>query len=311
MEETQKTLLVTGVAGFLGRYTAQHFHSQGWIVIGVDNMSPENASVSNLDSYYSMKLPDPAFGNVLQKHAPDVCIHCAGRASVPLSITDPAADYYSNVVLTFEVLEGLRKYAPGCKFIFLSSAAVYGNPRTLPVTESEPANPLSPYGFHKLQGELLCLEFARVYGLQTASIRIFSAYGPGLRRQVLWDICQKVITGQSLILKGTGNESRDFIHARDIARALHIVATKAPMKGDVFNLANGSEVTIRDIAEMVLDSLGANYTLQFDGVVPPGTPLNWCAEMSKLSSLGFDVSVPFNQGVKTFAKWCRAELMGV
>jgi UDP-glucose 4-epimerase len=305
------SVLITGVAGFLGRYLAQHFCSQGWNVIGVDNAPPENASLSNLIAYYSLKLPNIALYDVLQKHAPDLCIHCAGRASVPLSVSDPSSDYYSNTVLTFEILDGLRNHAPGCKFIFLSSAAVYGNPRVLPVTENEPADPISPYGFHKLHGEFLCKEFARVYGLQTASVRIFSAYGPGLRRQVLWDICRKVITSKTLILQGTGQESRDFIHALDIARAIHLVATKATLKGDVFNLANGYEVTIRDLAEMVLATLNANCSPQFDGVVPPGNPLNWCADMTKLNSLGFDVSVPFRQGVETFAIWCRAELMGV
>jgi UDP-glucose 4-epimerase len=311
MKESQRTVLITGVAGFLGRYVAQHFTGLDWTVIGIDSAPPENASISRLAAYYSLKLPDDAIGKILREHAPDVCIHCAGRASVPLSVADPSADYYANVVLTFEVLEALRKHAPACKFIFVSSAAVYGNPRSLPVNEDAPVAPISPYGFHKLQGELLCKEFAGVYGLQTASMRIFSAYGPGLRRQVLWDICRKVITNQSLMLQGTGHESRDFIHALDIARAAYLVATRAPMGGDVFNLASGTEVTIQDLARQILEALGADCALQFDGVVPPGTPLNWCADMSKLHSLGFEVSVPFKQGVETFAQWCRAELMGV
>lgn len=306
-----KSVLVTGVAGFIGRYVARHFSEQGWSVFGIDNAPPENAPLSNLSTYHRFQLPDAALSSLLQQESPQVCIHCAGRASVGLSLSDPAADFYASTMLTFEVLNALRLNAPSCRFILLSSAAVYGNPETLPVSETQPPAPISPYGFHKWQCEQLCLEFATVYQLPTASLRIFSAYGPGLRRQVLWDMCRKVITQNSLTLQGTGKESRDFIHALDIAQALAVVATSAPMQGEVYNLGTGQEVVIAKLAHIVLDALETECTPQFDGVVPPGTPLNWRADISKLNALGFTASVPLERGVKTFANWCRAELVGV
>jgi len=306
-----KTALITGVAGFIGRYIARYFSEQGWSVVGTDNSPPENAPVANLASYYQLQLPNSRFDEVLKETAPQVCIHCAGRASVGLSMTDPAADFHTNTVLTFELLNSLRLYAPNCRFIFLSSAAVYGNPESLPIRENQHPAPLSPYGFHKLQCEQLCLEFYKVYSLPTSSLRIFSAYGPGLRRQVVWDICQKVLTKQSLILQGSGQESRDFIHALDIARALDAVSSHAPMQGEVYNLATGQEVTIAELAHLVLTALGSNLKPEFDGVVPVGTPLNWRADVSRLNSLGFSNNVPFERGVHTFANWCRAELIGV
>jgi UDP-glucose 4-epimerase len=303
-----RTIVITGAAGFLGRYAAQHFSEQGWSVIGIDSVSPENAPLSNLDTYYSLKLPEKALGDLLRRHAPDACIHCAGRASVPLSVTDPAADFYTNTVLTFEVLDALRLHAPECRFILLSSAAVYGNPCSLPVHEKQPAAPISPYGFHKWNCEQLCLEYNRIYGLPTAIVRIFSAYGPGLRRQVLWDICRKVIMQKSLTLQGTGTESRDFIHALDVANALGIIAVNAPMQGEVYNVGSGCETRIRDLATMLLEALNADCVPHFDGIVPSGTPLHWQADISKLNSLGFSVSIPLRQGIKTFATWCHAEL---
>ncbi len=305
------SILVTGVAGFLGRYIARHFFAQGCYVIGIDNSPPENAPLGNLSVYYRLRLPDPNLRLYLQQHSPQICIHCAGRASVGLSVTDPAADYYANTALTLEILNALRLDVPNCRFIYLSSAAVYGNPKSLPVSEDQPPSPVSPYGFHKWQGEQLCLEFTKVYGLPTASVRIFSAYGPGLHRQVVWDICQKAIAQKALTLQGTGKESRDFIHALDIAKALDIVATSAPMQGEVYNLGTGREVAIADLAVMVLESLGCNFTADFDGVIPVATPLNWQADIAKLNSLGFNASVPLEQGIKTFANWCRAELVGV
>jgi UDP-glucose 4-epimerase len=311
MSTQSKSVLVTGVAGFIGRYVARHFSEQGWSVFGIDNSPPENAPLSNLSAYHRLQLPDAALSSILQQESPQVCIHCAGRASVSLSMTEPAADFYASTMLTFEVLNALRLNAPRCRFILLSSAAVYGNPQTLPVSETQVPNPISPYGFHKWQCEQLSLEFAKVYDLPTASLRIFSAYGPGLRRQVLWDMCRKVITENTLTLQGTGKESRDFIHALDIAKALSVVATSAPMQGEVYNLGTGQEVAIAQLARIVIDSLEVECTPEFDGVIPPGTPLNWQADISKLKTLGFIDSVPLERGVKTFANWCRAELIGI
>ncbi len=307
----QKSILVTGVAGFIGRYVARYFSEQGWSVIGIDNSPPENAPLANLSTYQRLQLPDAALNSLLQEYTPDVCIHCVGRASVGLSVTDPLPDFYANTAITFEILNALRLSAPNCRFIYLSSAAVYGNPESLPVSEMQSLAPLSPYGFHKLQSEQLCQEFTKVYGLPTASMRIFSAYGPGLRRQVLWDICQKAITQKTVTLKGTGQESRDFIHALDIAKALMVVANSASMQGEVYNLASGSEVTILELANMILNVLEYDAIPEFDGIVPVGTPLNWQADVSKLATLGFSATVPLEQGIKTFANWCRAELVGV
>jgi len=306
-----KTVYITGVAGFIGRYVAQHFSSEGWSVIGIDHASPENAPLSSLSSYYDLHLPNTAFGDLLQKHSPDVCIHCAGRSSVGFSITEPSSDFYDSSVLNFEILNAFRLHAPQCRFLFLSSAAVYGNPESLPVKETFAPSPISPYGFHKWHCEQLCLEFSKIYGMSTASLRLFSAYGPGLRRQVLWDICQKVFVHKSLLLQGTGKESRDFIHAIDIARALRIIAAKAPMQGEVYNVGSGHEVAIEELTRMILKATNSNLSPQFDGVVPPGTPINWKADISKLTSLGFTPSIPLSQGVTSYARWCHAELFGL
>ncbi|AFY46218.1 nucleoside-diphosphate-sugar epimerase [Nostoc sp. PCC 7524] len=303
-----KLVLVTGASGFIGRYVVHHFTRMSWTVVGIGKSSPENAPLSNLQAYHCLELPNNELNNLLEKYRPDLLIHCAGRASVNLSMTVPQEDFYANTVLTFEVLNSLRTCVPQCRFIFLSSAAVYGNPSSRPVREDEEPCPISPYGFHKWQSEKLALEFAKVYDLSTASIRIFSAYGAGLRRQVLWDICHKVIQENSLILRGTGTESRDFIHALDIAKAIEIVATTAPMYGEVYNLASGRETTIKHIANLAIDALGYDCVPQFDGSIPSGIPINWQADITKLQSLGFEPSVVLEKGVQAFANWCKAEL---
>lgn len=303
-----KSILITGVAGFIGRYVARLFFQEGWEVIGIDNSPPENAPLANLSSYHSLRLPNLALNNIFDQKRPKVCIHCAGRASVGLSLSDPMADFYTNTVLTFEILNSLRLYSPECRFIFLSSAAVYGNPQSLPVKETQPPTPLSPYGFHKLQCEQLCQEFTQIYGIPTASLRIFSAYGSGLRRQVVWDICSKAITQHKVTLQGTGQESRDFIHVIDIAQALMIVANFAPMTGEVYNLASGEQVAIASLAQLILDNLDYQGKLEFDGIIPTGNPINWQADLTKLNNLGFEISIPLERGIQNFVTWCRAEL---
>jgi len=302
-----KTVLITGVAGFLGRYVARHFVREGWRVIGIDDVPPENVQLTAV-AFHRLQLPSTALPEILRATAPDVCVHCAGRASVGLSMTDPAADFRGNAALTFELLDALRQHAPACRFLLLSSAAVYGNPARLPVAEEHAAAPLSPYGYHKRQAELLCEEFSRIYGLPTAVARIFSAYGPGLRRQVVWDICEKALTARQLTLHGTGRESRDFIHAADIARALHLLATAGPASGEIYNLASGRETTIEELARLILGVLGRDVPLSFDGVNPSGNPLRWQADIGRIAALGFVPSVTLETGTQQVANWCAAEL---
>jgi UDP-glucose 4-epimerase len=301
-----RTAMITGVAGFLGRFAAREFLRSGWRVVGVDDVSSENAPRNIV--FHRMHLPDPAFTALLASESPEVCVHAAGRASVALSLAEPAADFRDGVVLTFELLDALRRQAPRCRFILLSSAAVYGNPATLPVTESDTILPLSPYGWHKRQCELAVEEFALVYALPTLAVRIFSAYGPGLRRQVVWDICERALTTGQLPLHGTGEESRDFIHASDVARALVLLATQAPAQGEVYNLATGRETTIRQLATTLLAQLNLPITPVFDGRSTPGDPRNWRADVTRLQALGFAPETTLEDGLRSVAAWSLAEL---
>ena len=297
--------MITGAAGFLGQHIGRYFAARGCQVVGLD-MTAEPAGIC--DVYRRVELPGPAFREALREDRPDWIIHCAGRASVPQSMADPAGDFQSSVALTFDLLNDLRVELPACRFLFLSSAAIYGNPVSLPVQETHAPAPLSPYGFHKWQCEQLCAEFSTIYGLSTASVRIFSAYGTGLRRQVVWDLCAKALSAPALQLQGTGRESRDFIHANDVARGLHAVATGAPMQGEIYNLASGTEVAIGDLAALVLKALRLDKPLEFDGVLPAGNPRNWRADISRIAALGFRPEVSFESGLAEVATWCEQQL---
>jgi UDP-glucose 4-epimerase len=298
-------LLIIGAAGFLGRAITRYFSQHGWDVYGVDR---DPASIKGLKEYAALELPHPLFDELLTRWQPHACIHAAGRASVPLSMQDPASDFRDGPVLTFYLLDSLRHYVPQCSFVFLSSAAVYGNPLSLPVTEEQTPAPISAYGYHKQQSEIICREHSKLWNMKTSSVRIFSAYGPGLRRQVIWDIVNKALTQFEVRLQGTGQESRDFIHVDDIAFGLKILVDKSPMQGDVYNLASGQETYIEELAALVLKQLDCATPPIFSGELPHGTPQHWRADISQIGSLGFAPQIKLEQGIKEFVAWCRREV---
>ena len=306
-----KKILITGSAGFLGRTLARYFTRRGYQVYGIDRTHAENAPLIDLAEYVQSELPSPLFGEVLKRWKPNAILHCAGRASVTGAMQDPLSDFQDGPALTSSLLDSVRMLDPDCAFILLSSAAVYGNPSTLPVSEKSTPNPVSSYGYHKLQSEISCREYADLWGMRAASARIFSAYGAGLRRQVMWDIAHKALTQPEVRLQGTGQESRDFIHAQDIARGLDVLLEKAPLGGEVYNLAGGRETAIADLAQLILNQLGHSIAPVFSGELPPGTPKQWCADISKIRSLGFEPQVDLEQGVQSFVDWCRHEISGV
>lgn len=302
-----KTILITGANGFLGQYVAQHFDSLGWRVVGVGRGAATAALRVSLRTYHRWNLPDLRFGELLRELTPRLVVHCAGTSSVAQSFVCPERDFADGPALLFEVLGQLRAFSPRTQFLFLSSAAVYGNPATLPVSEKAKLEPISPYATHKVQCENLCREFAKDVGMRTATVRIFSAYGAGLQRQVVWDIAQKAAEHHEVTLQGTGAESRDFVHASDVARGIERVVASAQFMGEAYNLASGREVAISELAERVLHHLGRSVPIRFDGVLPPGTPRNWRADIGKLSALGYAPSVSLEHGLANVARFVRGQ----
>ncbi len=277
-------------------------------MIGLDAANVEQAPGANLCSYEQLALPSPRFGEILRERRPDLVIHCAGRTSVPLSVREPYMDYQSGPALTVSLLEAIRLEAPATKFIFLSSAAVYGCPIRLPISEMTELAPISPYGYHKWQCELLCREYQQSFQIPTCSVRIFSAYGPGLRRQVIWDLCAQAITQGRISAQGSGSESRDFIHVMDIVSAVRCISEKAPLCGEVYNVASGEETSVRSIAELIVAALDETIPIDFSGTVPAGTPLNWRADIAKIKKMGFSPGVQIKKGISQFVRWAEAEL---
>ena len=296
-----KKILVIGSEGFIGSSAVRYYKNQGYVVTGCDVI--ENDRVID---YYKVESKDPTYHRIFEKVAPDYCLNASGAASVPFSFHDPMIDFELNVINVFKMLEAIRIENPETAFINVSSAAVYGTPSQLPVSEDVDVTPISPYGWHKRQSELLCNEYANLYGLKTCSMRVFSAYGPGLKKQLFWDLYQKTREGNSIELLGTGDESRDYIFVEDLVRASETIAINAKLQGEVINVATGIETTIRNAAKTFIKTLSWDGRISFSGIKRMGDPENWCADISKLEMMGFKPKCSLESGMEVYCKWLQS-----
>ena len=239
-----------------------------------------------------------------------VC-HLAGGASVPASIGNPYGDFSSLLPGTARLALFVAKYFPEAKFFLFSSAAIYGNPTSLPIKESSDPVPVSPYGIHKFLAETLLVHYKRLYGLNIRILRIFSVYGPGLRKQLLWDIYQKCADSEksgndNITLFGTGLESRDFIYIVDLCRAVFsMIKDNDTQNLDIVNIASGVESTIKTVAENFVSHLGFKGSVQFNGIEATGNPVNWHADVTKLKQLSFKHDFGLNEGLEQVAGWTK------
>jgi len=300
------SIILLGANGFLGEHLARHFSTVGQTLVGVDRDRPRLPEL--FQTWEQVTLPTETLAATLAKHQPTALLYAAGTAQVGASVEKPFMDFELSVRVWASVLEAVRLSGVACRVVFFSSAAVYGNPTQLPIAETAPLAPISPYGYHKVMCEQLAEYYARLYGVATCSLRIFSAYGEGLQRQVLWDVCRKALTQPTLELHGVGDETRDFIHARDIARAVDCVLAQGEFNGGVYNLASGQSVTIHAIAQSILRALDLSLPINFNGQQRPGDPLYWQADVSRLRALGFQTAVDFPVGVQAYAQWARQRL---
>ena len=177
----------------------------------------------------------------------------------------------------------------------------------MPIKESDPVHPISPYGWHKLQSELLCKEFYQNFGIATCSLRIFSAFGAGLQKQLFWDWYQKILQSPQMSIYGTGNESRDFIYIKDLIHAIDCVVSKGDFNANIYNIANGKEIFIKDVIEVFRRNHRSSFTYSFTMETRTGDPINWVADISKLRLLGFQPQVSFEKGVEHILKWLQEE----
>lgn len=308
------TILITGAHGFIGKQLARWLTQQGHLVVGLGHgiwPAAEAASwgvtlwLNGDIQSGNLRLLQQAVGT------PDVVYHLAGGSSVGVAIANPREDFFRTVATTAELLEWLRLDAPRARLIAVSSAAVYGANHEGPIAEDAALTPFSPYGHHKRIMEELCRSYAASYGLRVCIARLFSVYGEGLKKQLLWDLCSRFVTDASpFVLGGSGNELRDWINVRDVVRVLDLLAESASTEVKVLNVGTGVATSVRDIAIGIAKHWplpDAANAFQFSGQNRAGDPFSLVANPAALSQLNFAWKTPIEDGLADYVRWFQRQ----
>jgi UDP-glucose 4-epimerase len=290
-------VLITGGAGFVAGHLAQALRSAGADVVLVDER-PSKACTQ-------LCVGTPAFGRLLRTRGPfDYLFHLAARAYAAASVQLPLLDFSANLAATINLLEQLRTGATSTRLVFASSAAVYGNPARLPIEEGDLTVPVSPYGVSKLAAERYVNVYARLYGIPAASLRLFSVYGPGQTKQVVYDFFAKLQrTPDELIVIGDGSQMRDMVCVGDVARAFMTVAARGARDGSVYNVASGVGTSTAELAQLVVAAQDAPARIRFTGQSRAGDPERWLGSFAPLAALGWQPRMPIDAGIAATAAW--------
>lgn len=309
------SIWITGAQGFIGKHLAKQLATSGHMVSGLGHGAWHGVDAARwgVTSWLNGDITASNLGQM--RHAlglPDVIFHLAGGSSVGAAMVNPREDFTRTVVTTMELLEWLRQYSPATRLVAVSSAAVYGAMHRGSISESARLIPFSPYGTHKFIMEELCRSYAVNFGLQVALPRLFSVYGPELKKQLLWDMCCKFEAGGMVELGGTGDELRDWTNIYDVVRALEQVAGLANEEAPVLNIATGIATTIREIASVVAlhwhDKDAINRII-FNGRSRSGDPLSLVANVDQMHAHNIECNTRVDTGIAGYVQWYKSVIM--
>jgi len=305
-------VLLTGGGGFIGSHTAERLLVDGHSVVVLDNLY--TGKMQNLKRCSD----DPNFrfikGDIRDKKTVDgamagvdAVIHQAAITSVPLSIKNPKFVCSVNVAATMSLLESCVTNDVA-RFIFASSAAVYGAAKKMPVSENAPTKPLSPYGESKLRVEKYCQKFWKEHGLETVCLRYFNVYGPrqtvGQYAGVISKFFDRLKNKLPPIIYGDGKQTRDFVYVGDVAEATVTALGCGTAAGKVLNIGTGKATSLNQLSRTFMKLMHCSNVKSKYVAPRAGDIRHSLADITKAKEiLGYRPKVSLEQGLKKFIEW--------
>lgn len=291
-------ILVSGSAGQVGSSLAEYLMKDHQVV-GVDLRVPEWEPARKI----SIKGDVREAGHMkkLMKDV-DVVVHAAAQVNVDASLKEPIVDASHNIDGTLTLLECARDINIQ-RFIYISSAAVYGNQPTLPITEDEQLHPISPYGASKLTGEIYSMVYYRSFDLPTVCIRPFNIYSERQDPEspysgVITRFKEGLANGKPLVIYGDGSHTRDFVHVCDVVKMIERCISSKRSVGRVYNCGTGKGTSIKTLADLMIAISGKNVKPTYDKE-RPGEIEHSVAEVTRAKmELGFQPSTTIEKGLR-------------
>lgn len=286
-------VLVTGGSGFIGSHVVSALQDADHNVVIFDIQPPDSGDYIRGDL---TSLDDL----LIATEGIDAVCHLAAVGDVYLAFDKPYLAAELNVVGTANLMEAcLRNQV--AKVVYASTWEVYGEPRYQPIDEAHPCNPDHPYNLTKLAGEGIALSYDRLKGMPALALRVGTAYGTRMRPNTVFSIfIARALRGEPLIIKGSGAQSRQFTHARDVSQAF-LRALESPARGEVFNILGNENISIRQLAEMVAERIPTSITYE-EARAGDISPALISSEKARLE-LGWEPVVSFREGLSEIIEW--------
>lgn len=307
-----KTIVVTGCAGFVGSHLAEALLDQGAIVLGVDNfITGDEGNFKTFEDnsnfhFFEANCSDVDYLELFDGFSVDGIFHFASPASPPFYQKYPVETYMVNSYATHRLLQFLKEHYPKARFLFASTSEVYGDPQIHPQSESywgnvNPNGIRSCYDESKRLGESICGVFQRDYTIDVRIVRIFNTYGPRIGRhdgRIIPNFITQALAGEDVTIYGDGLQTRSYCYVADLVDGLLLFMSSDNAKGETINLGNPDEYTVKETAEKILNLTQSQSKLSFQDL-PKDDPTRRKPDIAKAREiLGWEPRVSFADGLK-------------